>query len=138
VDTDGKEEMVELDEQRCYELLTATTVGRIGFVRDDVVEILPVNFVVSGRDLLMRTASGGMLESLVESGTTVAFEVDYHDSLSRTAWSVLMNGALIRASAAEAAALTARVIPWAGGERELLLRFRIARMTGRAVKYTST
>ncbi|MGB4137203.1 MAG: pyridoxamine 5'-phosphate oxidase family protein [Microbacterium sp.] len=127
-----------LDEQRCYELLTATTVGRIGFVHDDVVQILPVNFVVAGHDLLVRTSPDGILGSLAKDGPTVAFEVDHHESLARSAWSVLMHGSLTHASAEEAAALTARVLPWAGGQRDLPLRFRIASMTGRAVKHTSS
>lgn len=126
-----------LSEQRCYELLTATTVGRVGFVREGVVEIIPMNYAVSGHELILRTGSDGALRTLADAGTTVSFEVDYYDSLARTAWSVLMSGPLRRATPEDAATLAARVSPWPGETRDLPLRFRITRMTGRAVKQES-
>ncbi|MBS1897240.1 MAG: pyridoxamine 5'-phosphate oxidase family protein [Actinobacteria bacterium] len=126
-----------LSEQRCYDLLTATTVGRAGYVREGVVEIIPMNYAVSGHDLLLRTGSDGALSVLADAGATVSFEVDHLDSLGRAAWSVLMSGPLSRPAPEEAAALVARVSPWPGGERDVPLRFRITRMTGRAVKHES-
>lgn len=126
-----------LSEQQCYDLLTATTVGRIGFVRDGVVEILLMNFAVSGRDLILRADADAAVSALADDGATVAFEVDHIDSLARAAWSVLMSGPLTHATAEEAAALTPRVSPWAGGARDAPLRFRITRMTGRSVQYKS-
>lgn len=126
-----------LSEQRCYELLMATTVGRIGFTRDGVVEIIPLNFAIFGHDLILRTGSDGVVGALADSGATVAFEVDHYDSLGRTAWSVLISGPLTRATGEETAALTARLSPWPGGERDLTLRLGIARISGRAVKYES-
>ncbi|OZB81062.1 MAG: hypothetical protein B7X41_00650 [Microbacterium sp. 14-71-5] len=125
--------IIELSDQECYDLLTATTVGRIGFVQDARVLILPVNFVVSGRDLLLRTAAEGLLGALSETPAEVAFEVDSHAPLSRTAWSVLMHGRLSRVAEEDAAAVLPRVSPWAGPGRDLPLRFRIERMTGRTV-----
>lgn len=126
-----------LSEQQCYELLTATTVGRVGFVREGSVEIIPMNFATSGHDLILRTGPDGALSALADAGTTVSFEVDHYDSLARTAWSVLMSGRLDHAAPEETAALLARVSPWPGGARELPLRFRIVRMTGRVVKHES-
>ena len=70
-----------LSEQRCYDLLTATTVGRAGYVREGVVEIIPMNYAVSGHDLLLRTGSDGALSVLADAGATVSFEVDHLDSL---------------------------------------------------------
>ena len=125
--------IIELSEQECYDLLTATTVGRIGFVHDARVLILPVNFVVSGRDLLLRTTADGLLGTLSETPSAVAFEVDSHIPLSRTAWSVLMHGRLSRVAEGDAAAVLPRVSPWAGAGRDLPLRFHIERMTGRTV-----
>ncbi|PRB07317.1 pyridoxamine 5'-phosphate oxidase family protein [Microbacterium sp. MYb64] len=125
--------IIELSEQECYDLLTATTVGRVGFVHDARVLILPVNFVVSGRDLLLRTTADGLLGTLSEAPSEVAFEVDSHVPLSRTAWSVLMHGRLSRVAEGDAEAVLPRVSPWAGASRDLPLRFRIERMTGRTV-----
>ncbi|WP_256934896.1 pyridoxamine 5'-phosphate oxidase family protein [Microbacterium sp. BF1] len=83
-----------LDEQQSYELLTTTTIGRVGFVHEGRVQILPVNFAVSGHDLLLRTTPDGVLGALSSEPLEVAFEVDYHDPLGSTAWSVLMHGSI--------------------------------------------
>ena len=125
-----------LDEQQCYELLTTTTIGRIGFVEGERVQIFPVNFAVSGRELLLRTASDGPLAAAAEQGG-VAFEVDHHDPLGSTAWSVLMHGTLSRATQERADEIAPRVHPWAGGDRELALTFRIENIEGRMVRRES-
>ena len=123
-----------LDEQQSYELLSTTTIGRIGFVHEDRVQILPVNFAVSGHDLLLRTAPDGVLAALTSEPLPVAFEVDYHDPLGNTAWSVLLHGPLSRVPDDEAAGDAARVHPWAGEDRSLPLSFHIESITGRTVR----
>ncbi|PZU43680.1 MAG: pyridoxamine 5'-phosphate oxidase family protein [Microbacterium sp.] len=123
-----------LDEQRSYELLTTTTVGRVGFVDAGRVQIYPVNFAVSGRTLLLRTAPDSPLAALSKGPADLAFEVDYRDPLGDTAWSVLMHGSLSRAPQEQAADVIARVTPWAGGDRDLPLVFRIDSIQGRSVR----
>ncbi|WP_226533468.1 pyridoxamine 5'-phosphate oxidase family protein [Microbacterium paraoxydans] len=123
-----------LDEQQSSELLRTTTIGRIGFVHDDRVQILPVNYVVSGRDLLLRTAPDGLLAELTREPADVSFEVDYHDPLGSTAWSVLLHGSLSRVPEEKAAGAGARVTPWAGSDRDLPLAFHIEHITGRVVR----
>ncbi|WP_454113885.1 pyridoxamine 5'-phosphate oxidase family protein [Microbacterium maritypicum] len=123
-----------LDEQQSYELLTTTTIGRVGFVHEGRVQILPVNFAVSGHDLLLRTTPNGVLGALSSEPLEVAFEVDYHDPLGSTAWSVLMHGSLTRVPDDEAAGDAARVHPWAGDDRSLPLSLHIDTITGRSVK----
>ncbi|SRR5690606_25313672 len=124
----------DLKQQECYELLTSTTVGRVGFVLDDRVQIFPVNYVVSGHDLLVRTSSDGILRDLADEGARVAFEIDYHDDLVGTGWSVLMHGALALVPEDEVPAVVGRVSPWAGNERAVPLRFRIETIFGRRVR----
>ncbi|CNK97439.1 pyridoxamine 5'-phosphate oxidase family protein [Mycobacterium tuberculosis] len=124
----------ELDEQRSYELLATTTVGRIGFVDDGLVQIHPVNFVVSGRELLLRTSPDGHLAALAREAAEVAFEVDYHDPIGGLGWSILMHGTLSPVPEDKAAGAAARVHPWAGEDRDLPLSFRIASITGRSVR----
>ncbi|MFJ6533369.1 pyridoxamine 5'-phosphate oxidase family protein [Microbacterium sp. NPDC091662] len=123
-----------LDEQQSYELLTTTTIGRVGVVHEGRVQILPVNFAVSGHDLLLRTAPDGVLAALTREPLEVAFEVDYHDPLGNTAWSVLMHGPLSRVPDDEATGDAARVHPWAGEDRRLPLSFHIEGITGRSVR----
>lgn len=124
----------ELDEQQSYELLATTTVGRVGFVADGRVQIHPVNFAVSGHELLLRTSPHGRLAALSAEPAAVAFEVDYHDPIGGRGWSVLMHGTLARVPEDEAAAAAARVNPWAGDDRDLPLSFRIESLSGRSVR----
>ena len=45
----------------CLRLLAAVSVGRVGFVADGEVVVLPVNFVVDGQYVVFRTASGSKI-----------------------------------------------------------------------------
>ncbi|MBN6191368.1 MULTISPECIES: pyridoxamine 5'-phosphate oxidase family protein [Microbacterium] len=127
----------ELEPDQSYELLTTTTVGRIGFLHDGRVHIHPVNYALSGRDILLRTSAEGLLAAVTTVPAAVAFEVDYHDPLGATAWSVLMHGTLSRAPEEDAAGISARVHPWAGEDRDLALLLHIETMSGRSVQRDS-
>lgn len=123
-----------LQPQECIRLLTTTTVGRIGFVMDERVHIFPVNYVFSGRDLLVRTSAEGILHRVAAESAQVAFEIDHHDDLGGTGWSVLMHGPLTAFGSAEVPAVIGRVSPWASEDRDVPLRFTIESISGRHVR----
>lgn len=123
-----------LSESECYELLTTTTVGRIGFIQEERVQIYPVNYVVGRRELYIRTSPVGDLRTVAEKTTMVAFEIDFHNDLAGSGWSVLMHGTLSLVADADAPAVMARVSPWAGSERRVPLRFAIESISGRSVR----
>lgn len=75
----------------CLRLLAEVSVGRIGFVADGEVVVLPVNFVMDGQNVVFRTASGSKLAS-AQDRITVAFEADNYDDITQSGWSVLVNG----------------------------------------------
>ena len=75
----------------CLRLLAAVSVGRVGFVADGEVLVLPVNFVMDGQAVVFRTASGSKLAS-AEDGSAVAFEADNYDDITQSGWSVLVSG----------------------------------------------
>lgn len=124
-----------IEEDECFALLGSTTVGRVGFVHDERVEIIPVNYRMHDRDLLLRTRDDGLLARLPQE-PDVAFEVDHHDDLGGTAWDVLLSGRVEVLSAEEVEALppAEQVLPWAGGERTLWLRYIADRVAGRRVR----
>ncbi|WP_313356655.1 pyridoxamine 5'-phosphate oxidase family protein [Microbacterium sp.] len=128
--------MTELSEQECRELLRATTVGRVGFVADDRVQIIPVNYLVDADDVVIRTAPTGLLRALTESTLRVAFEVDHHDDLAGSGWSVLLGGTVSEMTDDELAAVpgASRRSPWAEGDRSLPLRFSPSSISGRRVR----
>ena len=67
----------------------------------------------------------------------VAFEVDYHDKLSRRGWSILLNGSAARVDADEPALSGADPRrppePWAPGDRDLVVRLTPRSISGRRV-----
>ncbi|MEV7631552.1 pyridoxamine 5'-phosphate oxidase family protein [Microbacterium sp. NPDC089318] len=128
--------MTELSEEQCLELLATTTVGRIGFVADDRVLIIPVNFLVDGRDVVIRTDPDGPLSALPSSRVLVAFEIDHHEALAASGWSVLMNGRVSTMSEQQLQSMpgSSTRLPWAEGERSLALRLTPESISGRRVR----
>ncbi len=80
----SREESLRLLEEKSY-------VGRVGFVADDRITILPVNYLADGSSIVFCTAAGSMLSALC-GGAEVAFEVDSSRPLSHAGWSVLVRG----------------------------------------------
>ncbi|BDZ39801.1 pyridoxamine 5'-phosphate oxidase family protein [Microbacterium suwonense] len=126
----------ELSADECRGLLEAASVGRLGFTHDGRVQIIPVNYVLDGDSVIIRTVPGGIIGATAESGDPVAFEVDHLDSLGGEGWSVLMNGLIHPVTDPQelAAIDTQRVLPWAGPDRPLHLRFVIEQISGRRVR----
>jgi len=123
----------ELGTDQCWRLLERCSVGRLGFAAEGEQLILPVNYVVDGHSVVVRTGRTVMLEAL-GPGATVAFEVDGSDAVSETGWSVLIKGhaSEMESPASEAGPqLTLR--PWASGPRDHWLRVMPWSITGRAI-----
>ena len=81
--------VAELTTEECWRLLSGEQFGRLAYRLVDEVHVVPVNYVVDGRTLLFRTASGGKLLAAA-LGSDVAFEIDWHDH--DEAWSVVVRG----------------------------------------------
>jgi uncharacterized protein len=126
-------EMLSLAE--CMRLLTKVPVGRLGFNADGEVVILPVNHAVDGDTVVFRAAAGSKL-SAAEEQRTVVFEADDYDAMTRTGWSVLVNG---RAEPvyddAEVQALgRLKLAPWPDAvDRPFWVRIRPSSVTGRRI-----
>jgi nitroimidazol reductase NimA-like FMN-containing flavoprotein (pyridoxamine 5'-phosphate oxidase superfamily) len=124
----------DLDDEVCWRLLGRAVVGRVGFVLDGAPMILPVNFVVDGRSVVVRTAQTSLLEA-VGGGASVAFEIDHMDELAETGWSVLVLGIGEEVTkTAERSQLDSLPLhPWAPRARDLWIRIRAIQITGRAI-----
>jgi nitroimidazol reductase NimA-like FMN-containing flavoprotein (pyridoxamine 5'-phosphate oxidase superfamily) len=118
----------------CFRLLGSVPVGRIGFMAEGEVLVLPVNFRVDGQDVVFRTAVGSKL-STMEVGHYVCFEVDSYDAAARTGWSVVARGLAEVESDAECARLDADGIEsWgAAGKNCVWVRIRPTSITGRRI-----
>lgn len=127
----------ELTPEHCVELLGTTTVGRVAFAGEHRIEILPVNFVYRDSAVLFRTSPHGALAVLAAGVDGVAFEVDYHDDLGQSGWSVVVSGRVEAVEDSdELAELWSHVrpSPWAAGIRTLFLRLDPILITGRAAR----
>ena len=57
--------VIELTAEECWELLEGEEFGRLAYRLVDEVHLVPVNYVVDNRSLLIRTASGNKLLAAV-------------------------------------------------------------------------
>ena len=118
---------------RCLELLATVPVGRVSFLADGEIVVLPVNHVVDGQDPIFFTARGSKL-SAAEGQDLVAFEADGYDERTKSGWSVLVNG---RAQAVYEDAEIQRLSrlglhPWVtAAERPFWIRIRPTSINGR-------
>ena len=117
----------------CLRLLASVPVGRIGFVENGEMVVLPVNHIVDGQDVVFRTTHGAKL-SAAEGEHLVAFEVDHYEAQTHSGWSVLMTG---RAEMVDAEADVERMSrhdlrPWVTAvQRAFWIRIRPTSISGR-------
>jgi nitroimidazol reductase NimA-like FMN-containing flavoprotein (pyridoxamine 5'-phosphate oxidase superfamily) len=80
-----------LDRAQCLELLSASALGRIAVTVSALPLILPVNFLLDGDRILIRTGIGTKLEAATRDAV-VAFEADHVEPFGHTGWSVCVIG----------------------------------------------
>ncbi|HEV2374570.1 MAG TPA: pyridoxamine 5'-phosphate oxidase family protein [Streptosporangiaceae bacterium] len=126
--------------EECLIRLASVPVGRVGFVTDGELLILPVNHVVDGQDLVFRTAQGSKL-SAAAGQDKVTFEADAYDDRTRAGWSVLVTGrAELVYEEAEVERLGQLGLhPWPRTvERPFWARIRPSSVTGRQIPQQET
>ena len=122
----------------CLRLLASVPVGRVGFIADGELVILPVNHVVDGHDVAFRTAHGSKLAA-TEGQHLATFEADHYNEQTHSGWSVVVTG---RAEVVEAEADLQRLArrglhPWVtAGQHPLWIRIRPTSVSGRQTPRT--
>jgi len=128
-------EVRDLDPDECRTLLSTHGVGRVGVTGSDGrPAIVPVNYEIVDGMIAFRTEPGSVAAAAV--GTEAAFEVDHVDETMSQGWSVLAVGpanAVTDPDAARRLTEHAHSTPWVGGDRELWVMLRPARLTGRRI-----
>lgn len=134
IDTEpGPGQLHAMSREECDELLRSCRVGRLAYVpREGVPDIVPVNYVLDGRDILIRSGPGPKLQA-AERGDLVAFEVDVIDATDRVGRSVVVLGRASRLRPEEQQLVEEQTAgtPWALGPRRHVIRIRPTRVTGR-------
>jgi nitroimidazol reductase NimA-like FMN-containing flavoprotein (pyridoxamine 5'-phosphate oxidase superfamily) len=119
----------------CRRLIEPGGVGRIAFSTAAGPVVLPVNFVVLGGTIVLRTAAGTVIGA--HGDDVVAFEVDHIDEALGQGWSVLVRGQahrVLQPGELRHVRETADVVPWADGTRETYVRIVPSQITGRRIE----
>lgn len=80
-----------LDREESLRLLATCTLGRVGLSMRSLPTVLPVNFLLDGDVIIVRTGAGSKLEAAL-GHAVVAFEVDDIDPMYHEGWSVVVTG----------------------------------------------
>ena len=116
-------------------MLEAGGIGRVGFASADGIKMLPVNFAVTGKAIIFRTAPDTLL-AIYASGP-VSFEADHLDQAHREGWSVLVHGHARQVTDEREVRQLEHQIqlePWAGGARDVYVRIKPNRISGRRIQ----
>jgi nitroimidazol reductase NimA-like FMN-containing flavoprotein (pyridoxamine 5'-phosphate oxidase superfamily) len=76
---------------QCLALLRSRPLGRLAYLDAGAPTVVPVNHLVDGSTVVLRSFAGGKLDAAIV-GHPVAFQLDDHDASRGTGWSVLVRG----------------------------------------------
>jgi nitroimidazol reductase NimA-like FMN-containing flavoprotein (pyridoxamine 5'-phosphate oxidase superfamily) len=130
---DSRTGLEVLDWHECIALLGRGSLGRIAVVMDGRPLMFPVNFVLDGDAVVLRTEAGTKLYAARHG--PVAFECDGIDTVYHTGWSVLATGfANEVCNEADVARLERLPLgPWCPGPKSTWLRIQPRTLTGRRI-----
>lgn len=122
---------VELSRAEALELLGSVSYGRVVFSHHALPAIRPVNHVLDGDRVVIRTHRGAALLGPAEDGAVVAYEADMLDEESRSGWSVIVTGiATLVTDPDEQRRSREALDPWIGGQMEHVIRISADLVTG--------
>jgi nitroimidazol reductase NimA-like FMN-containing flavoprotein (pyridoxamine 5'-phosphate oxidase superfamily) len=127
------EQLMQLSAQECEHLLEGRKVARIAVCTQEGPHVVPVNYVVMGASLVVRTTPYSVLGTYGRDAL-VAVELDEIDERTETGWSVLVRGRAVPVVDPDEVAEIRSVWseqPWAAGTRTLFLRLTWSELTGR-------
>lgn len=120
----------DLDQDESLRRLAAVPVGRVVFTWRALPAIRPVNHVVDGDDVIIRTHLGAALLAAGEAGMVVGYEADDLDPDTRTGWSVVVVGAARLVDPAEAGRYEDLLRPWVDTPMDQVIRIRCEIVSG--------
>jgi nitroimidazol reductase NimA-like FMN-containing flavoprotein (pyridoxamine 5'-phosphate oxidase superfamily) len=120
-----------LDEEECFALVRGVQIGRVAVCQSGIAAVLPIAFLLIGRDVFFFTGRGTKWEAALGQ-QTITFEVDEFDVDTKSGWSVMVIGrAVVASTIATARAEALGLYPWAAGARHYLVRLRPDQISGR-------
>lgn len=125
----------DISRDDCVRLLGAGIAGRVAFNTPAGPHIVPVNYVVDGPSVLVRTAAYSLFGTHGRD-SMVCFEVDHFDYENHRGWSVVVRGRATFVdddSELEELNRSWRPQPWAAGQRNLVVRIPFSEVSGRQI-----
>ena len=121
-----------LSRDECVLLLAGATVARIGVTMDALPVVLPVNFVIDGDRIVLRTGAGTKLSAAL-ANAVVAIEVDWVDTMNHAGWSVLVQGmSHVLEDPFDIARVSALPLrPWSTERADMFVTIDLDRVSGR-------
>jgi uncharacterized protein len=126
--------LVALDESACWDLLPQARVGRLAWTDPDGrIMVVPVNFGLDGRTVVVRTGDTALLDA-ARAGKRCAFQAEDLEPGLRSGWTVLVDGHLTVAEDAATAKRLGRLAdPWLRDPRPHVLVLTATQVTGRTL-----
>ena len=125
----GTRQLRELTNDEALHRLGSVPYGRVVFSQNAMPAIRPVNHVVDGGAVIIRTHLGAAL--LRSVGVVVAYEADAIDADTRLGWSVIITGYARRVQeAGEVHRYEEMLQPWVDGAMNQLIRIRPRMING--------
>jgi uncharacterized protein len=123
---------MSLDEQECLRLLGTSMIGRISLSSGALPIVVPVNYLLMGEVILLRTPAPAKL-SIALDGAVVAFEADDYDVVEHRGWSVMVQGRARVLSGEDEIrmALALPLLPWGDPDSPFFVTVACQRMSGR-------
>ncbi len=121
-----------LTDTECWELLEATSVGRLAVDVGGRPDIYPINYVIDDGSLVFKTGAGTKFASAALMHH-VAFEIDGYLPMERTAWSVVVKGWADEVERMEEVfdAEDLPLFPWAAHPKPNFVKITPSEVTGR-------
>lgn len=123
-----------LTEEECWTLLNQNEIGRLAVTVGGRPDIFPVNYVIDGRNIVLRTAAGLKLAAAVFA-PSVAFEIDGVAAGQHGSWSVVVHGEAVEIEQTDELLRVADLglVPWVAADKPRYLRIVPAEITGRRI-----
>jgi nitroimidazol reductase NimA-like FMN-containing flavoprotein (pyridoxamine 5'-phosphate oxidase superfamily) len=128
----GPRQAVELIPIECWRLLRGASVGRVVFTMGALPAIRPVNHLVDGQSIIIRSHLGSAIAGRASrDGAVVCYEADEIDPDRHTGWSVVATGLarLIR-DPGSAGRYKEELEPWAAGVMDQVIAITPQTITG--------
>jgi Pyridoxamine 5'-phosphate oxidase len=125
-------ELAELPRAESLRLLASVPFGRVVFTARALPAVRPVNHLVDGNKIIIRTSLGSALSTDVDNiGTVVAYEADEIDPVTRQGWSVVVVGRALPVTDGPLSARYRQTLqPWAAGQRDEVIAISTDMITG--------